>query len=218
MTATRVRRRKPEADEAASTTEARRAAILEAAAKAFMTNGFAATSIDTVAGGLGCTKGLIYYHFRNKADLFFAIHRQALEENLAAVRPIAANGKKASARLREMAKTHALDVMRRLPLQRVAAAGLEMHLSGSTTPEERDELAVLTDLRQQYEKLFADVIGEGIKSGEFRKGQARILAKPMLGALNSMTGWYQPRPREDEAARLKLAGEVAEFVVQAVLK
>ncbi|WP_171014137.1 TetR/AcrR family transcriptional regulator [Chitinivorax sp. B] len=50
-----------------------RVRILQAAAKVFAEKGYEASSLDNVAAEAGLTKGAIYWHFRNKADLFFAL-------------------------------------------------------------------------------------------------------------------------------------------------
>ncbi|MBB5017763.1 TetR/AcrR family acrAB operon transcriptional repressor [Chitinivorax tropicus] len=50
-----------------------RVRILHAAAKVFAEKGYEAASLDLVAAAAGLTKGAIYWHFRNKADLFFAL-------------------------------------------------------------------------------------------------------------------------------------------------
>ena len=62
-----------------------RGAILDAAAVAFMTKGYAATSIDDVAEILHATKGKVYHHYRKKAYLFYDVHKRALDIDLAAV-------------------------------------------------------------------------------------------------------------------------------------
>lgn len=51
----------------------RREQILAAATRAFARTGFAATSLDDVAGQAGVTKVLIYRHFVSKADLYQAV-------------------------------------------------------------------------------------------------------------------------------------------------
>lgn len=191
----------------------RRIEILTAAARAFMTNGFAATSIDTVAELLGCTKGLIYYHFKNKADLFFAVHSYAMEQNLLTVRPIAEGSGTATERMRALAITHAMLVMTRLPFQRVTVLGLEMHIAGSTTPQQRQALRAIIRMYDEYESLFVTVIDEGIRQAEFRDCDPRLVAKPLLGSLNWMTMWYRPRPGEDDAMRERLAAQMADFVL-----
>lgn len=47
--------------------------ILDAAAHVFARKGYQAASLDEVAREAGLTKGAIYWHFRSKGDLFFAL-------------------------------------------------------------------------------------------------------------------------------------------------
>lgn len=50
-----------------------RSRILAAAARAFADKGFDRASIDEVAAAAGMTKGAVYWHFKSKDDLFFAL-------------------------------------------------------------------------------------------------------------------------------------------------
>ena len=52
-----------------------RAAVLAAAADQFATSGFVETTIDKVAGAARVSKGTVYYHFTDKAELFEAVFR-----------------------------------------------------------------------------------------------------------------------------------------------
>ncbi len=63
--------------------EITRAAIIEAAIDLFASTGYAKTSIDTVADAARVTKGGVYHHFSDKADLFEAAFI-AMEERLLA--------------------------------------------------------------------------------------------------------------------------------------
>ena len=44
--------------------------ILDAAAAAFTRRGFSKTTMDDIAKSVGATKGLIYYHFPSKFDIY----------------------------------------------------------------------------------------------------------------------------------------------------
>lgn len=198
--------------------EQNRREILAAAALAFMEQGYAATSIDTVAIRLGATKGRIYYHYRSKADLFFEVHREAMLMNLEVIRPIALGDAGAMDRLRRMALAHAHLVMDHLPFQRVSVQGVEMHLTGSTTPAQRTTLQSLIAMRDEYEGHFIDVLDAGIDSGEFREFSARMVVKPLLGALNWLTMWYRPVPGETEDMRAQIAEQHAAFVLGGVMR
>jgi uncharacterized protein (TIGR02246 family) len=47
--------------------------LLDSAAKVFAERGYRGTSVDLVAENAGVTKGALYWHFKNKEELFFAL-------------------------------------------------------------------------------------------------------------------------------------------------
>lgn len=49
-------------------------ALVETARRHFTEDGYTATSLDTIVAGAKVTKGALYHHFRNKQDLFLAVH------------------------------------------------------------------------------------------------------------------------------------------------
>jgi AcrR family transcriptional regulator len=173
--------------------------LLDAAAKAFTTYGFAAASIDVIAGQIGATKGSVYYHYRSKIDLFFAVHKRAMVMNLKTQLPVIADTTLAPTdKLYRMAFLHAMLMMDTIYYQRVTVQGVELHQSVSTTPMEREALAEVIAMRDAYEDLFIEVIKSGMAAGDFVQGNASVAAKGILGMLNWITVWY--RPREIEAA------------------
>ena len=64
-----MRRTKEEAEQT-------RASLLEAAECLFLQNGVAHTSLEQIARAAGVTRGAVYWHFQNKADLFHAMLSQ----------------------------------------------------------------------------------------------------------------------------------------------
>lgn len=62
-----------------------RAAIVEAAAERFAVDGFAGTNIESIAERARVTKGAVYHHFADKADLFEAVYRSCEERLVTAV-------------------------------------------------------------------------------------------------------------------------------------
>jgi AcrR family transcriptional regulator len=63
--------------------EATRGAILAAAQRLFGDQGFAATSVDTIASDAGVAKGAVYHHFATKEAIFEAV-LEAVSADLAA--------------------------------------------------------------------------------------------------------------------------------------
>ena len=73
----------------------RHAAILQGAATAFATKGFASTAMEEVAAASGITKEIVYRHFASKEELYRAVlegARQGMKAELARVRQEAGSG------------------------------------------------------------------------------------------------------------------------------
>lgn len=184
--------------------------ILDAAAEAFMTLGFDAASIDHIADLMGVTKGSIYYYYRSKMDLFFAVHRRAMEANLDRLRPLAADeAMRPDECLYRMVREHALLMMEQTPYQRVTVQGVDMYQTARTTVAERAQLDELVAMRDEYETMFAETVSTGVKSGRLRDVDARLATRTLLGALNWITMWYRPRPEDSPASREHTADEIA---------
>ena len=69
-----------------------RTELIDAAERLFSSQGFHATSLDTVADEAGFTKGAVYSNFASKEDLFFAVYERRVERHLeTAERALAGN-------------------------------------------------------------------------------------------------------------------------------
>lgn len=192
-----------------------RTEILDAAALAFMTKGYAATSIDDVADILSATKGKIYHHYRKKADLFFDVHKRGMEMDLAAVEAAAAlKHANAIEKLRAMTLAHIYVIMDYLPYQRVAVQGLEMHLAGETTAAQREVLAEILVLRDQYETLFSSTIKQALQEGHAPEQDIQIVVKAFFGALNWTTIWFRPRADQSDSEKQAVADSIATFAIR----
>jgi AcrR family transcriptional regulator len=64
-------------DPKASLMKRKRALIVNAAREAFLTGGYADTSMDSIAKGAGVSIKTVYRHFENKDDLFVAVMQAA---------------------------------------------------------------------------------------------------------------------------------------------
>jgi AcrR family transcriptional regulator len=60
-----------------------RDAILAAADRLFVEEGFHATSVDQIANAAGYTKGAVYSNFAAKEELFFAVYEQRMDRAVA---------------------------------------------------------------------------------------------------------------------------------------
>jgi len=192
-------------------------ALLDAAAKIFTIYGFAAASIDVIAREIQATKGSVYYHYRSKAELFFAVHKRAMVSNLKTQLPIVRDPSlDPRQKLLEMAHRHAMIMMDSLYYQRVTVQGVQLHQSISTTPQEREALTQVIAMRDAYEGLFEQVLRDGIAQGQFSDLDSSLAAKSILGSLNWITVWYRPRDGELPSARERIAHQFARQIVHGV--
>src|SRR4051794_29329769 len=65
--------------------EATRTALLDAARALFAERGYAGVGTEEVVRRAGVTRGALYHHFRDKRDLFRAVHEQTEAEIVAAI-------------------------------------------------------------------------------------------------------------------------------------
>lgn len=192
--------------------------IIRAAAELFMEFGYTATSIDAVAEHLGSTKGRIYYHFRSKADLFFAVQTSAMRRLMAEIEPIARSSAGPREKLTAMAFRHTQILLLELPMQKVAVQGLERHLLGASAARHMKKLRSIIKMRNDYEELFAEVIDEGIRSGLFIDLPIKLATKPFFGALNWATVWFSQRRLQTEEEINDIAHELAAFALRGLLR
>lgn len=200
--------------------KASRDEILQAAAELFMAFGYAATSIDAVAEHLGATKGRIYHHYRSKADLYFDVQVAAMTRVIEAIEPIARRPAGAAERLAAMALRHAQILLTELPMQKVAVQGLERQLLGSALGHSpaAERLRAVVKMRDDYERMFAEVIDDGIREGVFVDLPPRLATKPFFGVLNWATVWYSPRRLQSAESIAEIAQVLAAFAMRGILK
>lgn len=192
----------------------RRANVLNAAAEAFVKGGYAGTTLDDVAALLGTTKGQIYHYYRSKSDLFFDVAVGGLFIVWEQARDIAKrNDLSATQRLREVAHAHALSIVKHHAFQRIALEAFQYPISNSISERQQRARQHIAQLRQQYESCLADIIREGIATGEFAAASVEMATNAALGSLNWMTIWFDPERSTSQENATAIAARVADFVV-----
>ena len=190
-----------------------RADILEAAAHCFMERGYAAASIDDVARRLGATKGRIYHHYPSKSDLFADVFRFGMDMNYRAIEPFRDSGEKAGKRWQGMALVHVVQMITTRQFQRVVWEGVEMHLRGATTPEQRTVFAELIERRSQYSDIFRDLLAEAREDGDMVFENLGITNQLVFITLNSPIFWYSPRAGETGRDIEDIARQIVGFAM-----
>jgi AcrR family transcriptional regulator len=188
--------------------------ILDVAATCFMERGYAATSIDDVARRLGATKGRIYHHFSSKADLFAQIFRTGMDMNYEAVAPFRSMKGRAVEIWEKMAVAHTTQMVVTKAFQRTVWEGVELHLRGSTTPEQRSQLNELVEYRTQYGNIFREQISRARAEGDMQFENLSIANQIMFMTLNSPIFWYSQRPGEGGRDISNIVDQVVAFALR----
>lgn len=146
--------------------EATRQDVLRSALQVFSEKGYAAATLKDIADRAGVTRGAVYWHFENKADLYNTL----LAEFSAMSSQIVAKAIEAGGTLPEILKRVFVRLLQEVERDRELRAVLELELFTML------RIAELEDSRQKQletgEQLLAGIsqaMEEGIQAGYLRK-------------------------------------------------
>jgi hypothetical protein len=120
---------------------------------------------------------------------------------------------RAAERWKRMAFIHAVQMIATRPFQRVVWEGVEMHLRGATTPEQRSVFAELLASRSRYSDIFRDLMAEARKDGDMDFDNLGIANQLVFMTLNSPIFWYSPRAGETVRDIEDIARQVVAFAL-----
>lgn len=190
--------------------------ILVAAAECFRQQGFAATSIDTVARYLSSTKGRIYHYFPSKMDLFNAVRDRGMELAFAAISPGYGAETDAAGRLALMADGHVRAMIEHHAYMQVLLDGLRLRRYGATTEFQRQALERHLEQRNAFEQRFREVLEEGKAQGSFSYVHTSFVLQSLLVAINGPVFWYEHRDGDDAAKINAIVEDVVSFAMRGV--
>jgi AcrR family transcriptional regulator len=181
----------------------REEAIHAAARRIFREKGYHGSSMQDIAEAVGLFKGSLYHYIRSKEELLARLFEGALEVTLAELGTIAAGKGSARERMRAMVRAYALAIVRNLD-----AVGVYLREWRALPPA---DVARVRERRRSIRRLFQRVVEEGMRGGEFGRGDAKLATLAILGMCNWLYDWYRPRGAKspsaiaDELARRALA-------------
>ena len=149
----------------AAEAEETRQAVLRAALRVFSTQGYAATTLEQVAQAAGVTRGSIYWHFANKAELYRALIQSFAGRSGPIMAQAAAEG------------GGFLDVCRRILVRLLTSLEDDAELRAVTeltlfqterTAELADVNAEMAQATQTLVEMLASIMRQGITSGALR--------------------------------------------------
>ncbi|MDR7434101.1 MAG: TetR/AcrR family transcriptional regulator [Armatimonadota bacterium] len=181
--------------------------ILRAAAFLFRKKGFKGTSMREIAEIVGINKSSLYHHIRGKQALLFEILQHTVDKAIGRLEKIARSDLPPSERLRLAVENHVTHLIE--DLDNVACFIEE----GKALSPDRMRAYIVK--RDRYEGFFREIIAEGIRVGEFRPADVKLIGFAVLGMCNWVARWYRPNGgyTGEEIAR-----QFSEFALRGILQ
>jgi len=175
--------------------------IIAAAARVFAERGFHGASTQDIADVLGIRQASLYYYFASKEDALELVCLKGVEGFFEAAKAIAAGPDPASERLARLIQSHLAPLADRSDFVKVFL-NERQHLPG----ESRRRIGKWS---RGLERIFEDVIREGVRSAEFRHDlDTRLATLAILGMANATASWY----RKEEVPIDRIAAEFVRLV------
>ncbi len=171
-----------ESNGADGTTEesAVREKLLTAATELFTRRGYAATSVREIVAEAGVTKPVLYYHFGSKEGIYHAIMEQAREAFNECLEKACQRTGNASGKIRHLLEDMYDLFLARLPIVRLVFAIYYGPHQGAPDFD-------FDQFDEAFRGAVIDIVREGIKTGEFRKGKAEDMAMAVMGTFSVAT-------------------------------
>ena len=181
----------------------RREQIIDVATGLFRQKGYHATSLDDIADAIGFTKPAIYYYFKSKDDILFAIIDDIVDQGLRRIQAVASREASATERMHDLLVENT-----RVILENLNANTVFYNERGLLSAEhERDIRA----REREYTKIVEDLYVEGVENGEFIDVDPHIATSTLLGASIWSYRWFDP---EGELSIDEIAEGIARILLE----
>ncbi|MET0546110.1 MAG: TetR/AcrR family transcriptional regulator [Caulobacterales bacterium] len=169
--------------------------ILAEAANLFFDFGYARTSVQVIAEGLGVTKPFVYYHFENKLALLSEICQRGTKEALSiAERALSSKGTP-SERL-----FHFVEEFTASSLINYKYVTIFFRESIHLSEADADAIKVM---RKEIDRKLTELLVEGINTGEFDIEDPILTGHAITGMASFPFSWYglARRPNKESICR-----------------
>jgi len=184
---------------------ARRLEILRAAGRQFRARGFVETGMRDIAEAAELSPANLYNYFQGKHEILFFCQDSSLDRMIAALDKARRIKGSAPAKLRFVIVSHLRCLLDEIE-------GSAAHLLTNALPPRQQRYLVTK--RDRYELGVRNLIASGMRTGEFVPGDAALMARTILGALNWSVQWFRP---DGEMTADEIAEKLADYLVRGLL-
>jgi len=161
--------------------------ILQTAADLFRERGYRATTLDHIAARLGMSKASLYKSFHAKEEMLAVIYRRTIETFTRELALVLRSNLTPEEKLRRVVRDHVRFVI-------ANRSFLTVFFSEEANLPARLARA-LAQQKDRYDKGIESLVVDGMKQGVFRDVPPRLVVFGLLGMLNWVYKWYNPRGR-----------------------
>jgi len=158
--------------------------ILIASAQIIRQKGFQAASMADIAEAVHLQKASLYHHFSSKQEILLLLLDRALDLVIERVSTVMSQDISADEKL-----CRAMDVYLETLENHSALASVLLFEHRSLDPEYRQRHI---PRRDKFERLWRDLLQEGVESGVFRNTDPAVAARALLGTMNWTMTWFRP--------------------------
>jgi len=179
-----------------------RDAILDTSAKLFSQQGYKEVSIRDIAQACGMTNAALYYHFKNKEDLFLAMLERDHEQTLAALREAANGPGDLRADLKQLVACYAeVTCQRRQSFQTL--------WRDLRNVEDVRGHKLFGEMRSSFLRPLEERLAQAQAAGEIQASDTRFYARLLHGMIMALTHGNRPdKPHKVPAHEVDAAVDV----------
>lgn len=179
--------------------------IIEAAARVFAERGFHGATTQDIADVLGIKQASLYYYFSSKEAALELVCLRGVEGFFEAAKSIAARPESARKRMALLINSHLSPLVDRADFVKVFL-NERQHLP----TESRRRIGRWS---RGLERIFEEVIKEGIANGEFRAAlDPRTATLAILGMCNAVSSWQ----RNENVDVAQISAEFARLLIDGI--
>lgn len=161
----------------------KREAVLRAAVRLFLEQGYHGTTLNDVAERLNITKPALYNYFRGKDEILYECWAVGQERVDDCIDEIDAGGGTGLAKLRKL-------IVRYAEVMTTDYGKSFVRFDVRDIPEHNRKL--VASAKKKIDRTFRRYIRDGIEDGSVRPCDVKLSAFAIAGSLNWIGHWYQP--------------------------
>lgn len=163
----------------------RKTVILNEAARLIREKGYGGTTLRELAKRSGIQGGSIYHHFASKQEILFRIMDNTMTRLTSRVQKAVDDVNDPSGKLAQAIRSHI--EYHTVEPDKTYITDAELR---SLAPENHE---IIVRMRDKYERLYVQIIKEGIQKGQMEISHVKLTIRALLQACTGVSYWFKPK-------------------------